>query len=402
MNPCITIDVSKESSHVQGFWDINKQVSKPKEIEHTKIGFSYINEIFNLIKEKTNIEPLIFFEYTGVYHLPLMNYLEEQKLRFIPIPPLVAAKVRKSDLRAKKTDKRDCKSISYVYYENKLKIYYEPTPEEKYLRELQKHYCQLEDIYQVITVHLHELLDSIYPYYKRIFSEFDCYNSLYFLKEYPHPKFVTSHRVQTVANKYQSLSNHSANYCLKFADKLFAYIEKIVPGCNQYDYSVSMFKDLVEQAIFYKQRLDETIKTICQIIHNSDKKELLESIVSIPGVGHNTAARFISEIMNIDRFNSHKALVAFTGTDPHIEQSGDVDGKHLSITKLGNKRLRTILFQMVRSMIRKKIPDNHIKDFYKKKTQQGLKPKVALVACVNKLLGIIYQLNKTKTRFIYK
>ena len=47
MNPCITIDVSKESSHVQGFWDINQQVSKPKEIEHTKVGFSYINEIFN-------------------------------------------------------------------------------------------------------------------------------------------------------------------------------------------------------------------------------------------------------------------------------------------------------------------------------------------------------------------
>ena len=402
MNPCITIDVSKESSHVQGFWDINQQVSKPKEIEHTKVGFSYINEIFNLIKEKSGIEPLIFFEYTGVYHQPLMNYLQEQKLKFIPIPPLVAAKVRKSDLRAKKTDKRDCKSISYVYYENKLKIYYEPTPEEKYLKELQKHYCQLEDIYQVVTVHLHELLDVIYPYYKRIFSEFDCYNSLYFLKEYPHPYFVTSHRVQTVANKYQSLSKHSANYCLKFANKFFAYIDEIVQGCNQYDYLVSMFKDLVEQAIFYKQRLDETIKKICQIISGSDKKELLDSLVSTPGIGHNTAARFIAEIMNVDRFKSHKALIAFTGTDPNIEQSGDVDGKHLSITKLGNKRLRTILFIMVRSMIRKKIPDNHIKDFYKKKTQQGLKPKVALVACVNKLLGIIYQLNKTKSCFIYK
>ena len=74
MNPCITIDVSKELSHVQGFWDINKQISKPKEIEHTKVGFSYINEIFNLIKAKSNIEPLIFFEYTGVYHWPLVNY----------------------------------------------------------------------------------------------------------------------------------------------------------------------------------------------------------------------------------------------------------------------------------------------------------------------------------------
>ena len=46
-----------------------------------------------------------------------MNYLKEQKFKFIPIPPLVAAKVRKSDLRSEKTDKRDCKSTSYVYYE---------------------------------------------------------------------------------------------------------------------------------------------------------------------------------------------------------------------------------------------------------------------------------------------
>ena len=60
MNPCITIDVSKESSHVQGFWDINKQVSKPKEIEHTKVGFSYINEIFNLIKEKNKYRTTYF------------------------------------------------------------------------------------------------------------------------------------------------------------------------------------------------------------------------------------------------------------------------------------------------------------------------------------------------------
>ncbi len=30
MNPCITIDVSKESSHIQGFLDFEKQLSKPK------------------------------------------------------------------------------------------------------------------------------------------------------------------------------------------------------------------------------------------------------------------------------------------------------------------------------------------------------------------------------------
>ena len=81
----------------------------------------------------------------------------------------------------------------------------------------------------------------------------------------------------------------------------------------------------------------------------------------------NTAARFIAEVSNVNRFNSSKALVAFAGTDPNIDQSGKQDGKHLSITKCGNKRLRTILFIMVRSMIRKRVAANPIKDFYKKK-----------------------------------
>ncbi|MBR3617465.1 MAG: IS110 family transposase, partial [Acholeplasmatales bacterium] len=97
-----------------------------------------------------------------------------------------------------------------------------------------------------------------------------------------------------------------------------------------------------------------------------------------------------------------KALIAFAGTDPNINQSGIIDGKHLSITKCGSKRLRTILFIMVRSMIRKRISANPIKDFYKKKTQLGLPPKVVLVACINKLLGIIYQLNKTGEVFVLK
>ena len=164
-----------------------------------------------------------------------------------------------------------------------------------------------------------------------------------------------------------------------------------------------MLKDYATQALFYKKRLNKTLEEINRIIDADDsKKAIVESIDSIPGIARNTAARFIAEVSNVDRFKSPKALVAFAGTDPNISQSGIVDGKHLAITKCGNKRLCTILFIMVRSMIRKRIPTNPIKDFYKKKTQLGLPPKVVLVACVNKLLGIIYQLNKTGEVFAHQ
>ena len=148
MNPCITIDVSKETSHVQGFLDNNVPLSKPKKILHTKEGFSNILTIYNQIVYRTGIKPTVFFEYTGVYHKTLMAYLKANNLSFIPIPPLVAAKVRNSDLRNKKTDARDCKTLSFVYYENKVKKYYEPTKDEKKLKDLQRYYMITEKQYQ--------------------------------------------------------------------------------------------------------------------------------------------------------------------------------------------------------------------------------------------------------------
>ena len=403
MNPCITIDVSKESSYVQGFLDSGIPLSKPMKILHTKEGFSNILTIFNRIVYKTGINPTVYFEYTGVYHKSLMAYLKANNLSFIPIPPLVAAKVRNSDLRNKKTDTRDCKTLSFVYYESKVKQYYEPTKNEKKLKDLQRYYMITEKQYQEVTVHLYEMIDTIYPFYKSIMSEFDCFTSLNFLQKYPHPDYVTSHREKTLIKDFMEITGHGEKYATKVISKLLVLISATISGCSKDDFEVEMLKDYATQALFYKKRLNKTLEEINRIIDGDDSKnKLVESIDSIPGIARNTAARFIAEVSNVDRFKSPKALVAFAGTDPNISQSGIVDGKHLAITKCGNKRLCTILFIMVRSMIRKRIPTNPIKDFYKKKTQLGLPPKVVLVACVNKLLGIIYQLNKTGEVFAHQ
>ena len=403
MNPCITIDVSKETSHVQGFLDNNVPLSKPRKILHTKEGFSNILTIYNQIVYKTGIKPTVFFEYTGVYHKSLMAYLKANNLSFIPIPPLVAAKVRNADLRNKKTDTRDCKTISFVFYEDKIKKYYEPTKDEKRLKDLQRYYMITEKQYQEITVHLYEMIDTIYPFYKSIMSEFDCFTSLKFLQKYPHPDYVTSHREKTLIKDFMEITGHGEKYATNVIHKLLNVINDTIPGCNSDDFEIEMLKDYAAQALFYKTRLNKTLEEINRIINqDSSKKSLVENIDSIPGVARNTAARFIAEVSNVDRFKSSKALIAFAGTDPNINQSGIVDGKHLPITKCGNKRLRTILFIMVRSMIRKRVSANPIKDFYKKKTQLGLPPKVVLVACINKLLGIIYQLNKTGEVFVLK
>ena len=51
-------------------------------------------------------------------------------------------------------------------------------------------------------------------------------------------------------------------------------------------------------------------------------------------------------------------------------------------------------------MTKAKNIDSSIKDFYKKKTQQGLPKLAAQIACSNKLIRIIYCMNKTGCAFI--
>lgn len=75
--PCICIDVSKNTSHVQGFINsIKTPVSKPFKIEHTITGFNKIRDLYNKLVESTNLKPLVIFEYTGVYHKSLIQFLE--------------------------------------------------------------------------------------------------------------------------------------------------------------------------------------------------------------------------------------------------------------------------------------------------------------------------------------
>ena len=57
------------------------------------------------LNEKTNEEVCVVYEATGVYTKPLIRFLKKHKVRHYMVNPLQAAKMRKTDLHSKKTDK---------------------------------------------------------------------------------------------------------------------------------------------------------------------------------------------------------------------------------------------------------------------------------------------------------
>ena len=62
------------------------------------------------------------------------------------------------------------------------------------------------------------------------------------------------------------------------------------------------------------------------------------------GVGPTLGPQLIAEIGDVRRFYSKKALVAYAGLDALPNNSGNVTGRHKSMSKVGASSLRRTLF----------------------------------------------------------
>lgn len=392
---CISLDVSKGSSFYQGFKGLDEPITKPKKIEHNLEGFKELLNLKEKIKKQYNEDCVVIFESTGIYHKPLQTYLDEHDFKYTIISPLLSAKVRKSDIRGTKTDAKDCASIAKVFYLKELRIYTKIDEIYADLKEKSRYYDFLVDEMKRWKIEFRRLLDIIYPGFDRVYD--DLYGDFIqtFLLEYSHPEMIRKRRLDTIAKFLEKHTCHKEAYCIRQAQIIKEYAENCASGCSSKSYLVNQFDIVIHNLnaqIKHLQIVLEEIIELAKTLPNYD------SIASIPGIGENLAARILAEIGDISRFNNVSQLVAFSGVDPQIYQSGQVSGLHLRISKKGNKKLRCLLYLAVTCMI-KTSRDTSIVDFYKKKKADGLASKSALVASMNKLIRIIYSLCKNGCLF---
>lgn len=392
---CISLDVSKGSSFYQGFKGLDEPITKPKKIEHNLEGFKELLNLKEKIRKEYNEDCVVIFESTGIYHKPLQTYLDEHDFKYTIISPLLSAKVRKSDIRGTKTDAKDCASIAKVFYLKELRIYTKIDEIYADLKEKSRYYDFLVDEMKRWKIEFRRLLDIIYPGFDKIFD--DLYSDFIqaFLLEYSHPEIIRKRRLDTIAKFLQKKTCHKEAYCIRQAQTLKEYAENCASGCSSKSYLVSQFDTVIHNLNAQIKHLQIVLD---EIIELAKKLPNYDSIISIPGIGDNLAARILAEIGDISRFNNASQLVAYSGIDPQIYQSGQMSGLHLKISKKGNKKLRCLLFLAVTCMIRSS-RETVIVDFYKKKKADGLAPKSALVASMNKLIRIIYSLCKNGCLF---
>lgn len=114
--------------------------------------------------------------------------------------------------------------------------------------------------------------------------------------------------------------------------------------------------------------------------HLSDKEKL---ICSVPGVGHVTAATLISSLPELGKVNQRE-ISALLGLAPFNKDSGTLRGRRIIFG--GRGRARAALYMAALVGVRHNAV---LKEFYERLIKKGKKPKVALTACMHKLIIIL-------------
>lgn len=397
MNPVVGLDAAKGESMCQVFLDKGKPQGKGFAVQHTRDGFGHLHEVLLSVEADTYIRPIIIFESTGHYHTPIIQFLEEQDYLYILVNPLVAHQAKKSSLRKVKTDAIDAYRLCELYYKEEFEPFKKRGVQLLNLRSLTRQHESITNLCVQTKLQFTAVLDQVFPEYRGVFGDLYSKVSLYVLLEFSTAESVLAVTQGELASRVDALCpSRSSKWASGKAEEIVAAASRNPfhrARLQSHLFSLRMYIEIILQ---YQEHLSVLENEIDALAETFEEWRIVQSI---PGVGEKIAATIISEIGEIDRFNHPKKLVAFAGVDPSVFASGKFIASVNRITKRGSNRLRHTLYVAVLCGLRKS-GSKRLKAFYDKKREEGKPHKLAVVACINKMLHWIYALLKRNETFL--
>ena len=144
-----------------------------------------------------------------------------------------------------------------------------------------------------------------------------------------------------------------------------------------------------------RKHLDKEIKGIEEQLLSLVKKEQqhqLTLLTSIPGIGIRTALFLIVSTDGFKKFETASQLCSYVGITPTIHESGSSVRGKARISKVGNRKLRNLLFLCSFNACKH---NKACKEVYERIVNKGKSKKLALIAVSNKLLKQSFAIAKS-------
>jgi transposase len=162
-------------------------------------------------------------------------------------------------------------------------------------------------------------------------------------------------------------------------------VDMLTAEKNRLNSVSSRIRSNVQQHVdWLKRQIDDVEKDMVSLLHDNkvwrDKDDLLQSV---PGVGPILSRTLIADLPELGTIKI-RPLAALTGLAPLNRDSGQFRGtRHVWG---GRSQVRSVLYMSTLAACRY---NPVIREFYTRLTQKGKKRKVAIVACMHKLLTIL-------------
>jgi transposase len=378
----VGIDISKN------FFNVSIVNRRGEEIKRFNFDMDiyHFNKLLEELNKFNKKSIIVGMESSGVYHMNLYFFLRENSFNVSLINPLIISSFTKLSLRKSKTDRKDAKEIAKYLLMVDENINYFESNEIKYLvRERERISKEIgrikNDIEKIIIVTFPEIIKFYNIYNKTLLN---------LIKDYP-----SSNRIREVSYEEieDILNKNRRGRKSKISSKRIIELAKSSIGISsEVKERILSFK--ISHLLFLMDKEREIEEIIRRNIDGVMRRNI-EIVTSIKGIGEVSAIHLLSEICDINRFNSYKKLIAYSGFDPTIYQSGNFEGRS-RISKRGNRHIRRILWIIANSVIRY---NEVFKIYFIKKIDKGIPYKKAVISVCHKLIRVIYSLIKNGSYF---
>ena len=327
----------------------------------------------------------IGLESTGIYHTNITTFLTSNDYKVMIINPILTNMARKeAKLHSQKTDNLDSQTICkyLINHPDEFSPYATSFYHNEELKSLSRKRFYIAEEMRKAKLALNNLLQIVFPEFKKLFSNIYAESSLDILKKYPTPEKLSRARVLTVA---QMLHGR----CKTSADTLISTARSSVGISN--DLYAFQILDAIREIEHIQGRINVFDERIHALV-----KERCPNILTIPGVGPISAGLLLGEIQDIHRFHSVNQLISYAGIDIVVYESGKYIAQHLTPPKRGSKYLRYALFQASRIAWQ---CDPTFKAYYDKKASEGKHYYVILGHIQKKLLRVIFSIMKNNVPY---
>jgi transposase len=379
------VDIASETHLVAVVDETCEILVKPTAFTENAEGYS---RLISLLGPPGDI--LIAMEATGHYWKNLFAALAAGGYSIALINPLRTHRFAQEDLERTKTDAIDALGIARFAAQKRPATTRLPDLATEELRELVRHRDRLVQQFGDRVRQLHRLVDLGFPEFTRYIRSLDSELASAVLHDFPTARAFEGVSVRRLARLCYD-GRHRVGE--ELAHSLIEAAKVSVGHHHGFAYRVQV-RHACEDLDTLRRRLRELEGDIERLLMDHEVGSLL---TTIDGIGVQTSARLIAELGDPALFRSSAALAAYVGPVPALKQSGKKQHTRAGITTIGNASLRAALWMPTLTAVRK---NPWLRAHYQRLIARGKPHKLALVACMRKLLTAVYSVAKNRRPFV--